>query len=140
DDLMRRHMLLVAKTRRGKSTLMLRLAQHAMASEPRQAVILVDPHSDLASLTLNFVPTDRAADVVYLDVSDQAQPFGLNLLDVGLGWDRDHAVANALTIFEREWGSNFWGPRMEDAFRFALMTLYEANLALCAEDPQHGPA
>ena len=31
DDLLRRHLLLVAKTRRGKSSLLLRLARHAMA-------------------------------------------------------------------------------------------------------------
>jgi hypothetical protein len=139
-DLLRRHMLLVAKTRRGKSTLMLRLARHAMATEPAQALVLVDPHRDLAALALNHVPAERLTDVVYLDAANKDHPFGLNLIDVGLGWDRDQAVANALTIFEREWGSNFWGPRMEDAFRFALMTLYDANLARCADDPEHGPA
>src|SRR5262249_27326436 len=43
EDLLRRHLLLVAKTRRGKSTLMLRLAHHVMLAEPRRAVLLVDP-------------------------------------------------------------------------------------------------
>ena len=33
-DALRRHLLLVAKTRRGKSTLMRRLARHAMGAEP----------------------------------------------------------------------------------------------------------
>ena len=32
------------------------------------------------------------------------------------------------------------GPRMEDAFRFALLSLFEANSALCAADPRHGRA
>jgi hypothetical protein len=84
------------------------------------------------------VPARRARDVVFLDVADRARPFGLNLLDTGLGWDRDRAVANALAVFQREWGDRYWGPRMEDAFRFALMTLFEANLALCRADPAHG--
>ena len=138
EDVLRRHLLLVAKTRRGKSTLMLRLAQHAMLREPRGAVLLVDPHRDLAEALLERVPRERAADVVYLDISDVSRPIGLNVLDVGLGWDRDRAVANALAIFEREWGDRFWGPRMEDAFRFGLLSLFEANSARCTRDPTDG--
>ena len=139
-DVLGRHLLLVAKTRRGKSTLMLRLAQHAMQSQPRRAVMLVDPHRDLADAALGLVPPTRDQDVVYLDVADRARPFGLNLLDTCLGWDRDKAVANALSVFQREWGERFWGPRMEDAFRFALLTLFDVNVALCADDPAAGRA
>ena len=46
-------------------------------------------------------------------------------------------VGNALRIFRREFDA-FWGPRMEDAFRFALMALFEANEALCPMDPIAG--
>src|SRR5688572_3597346 len=96
-------------------------------------LVLVDPHRDLAEAVLGLVPPRRRGDVVYLDVSDRSRPFGLNLLDVHLGWDRDKAVSNALSIFRREF-DRFWGPRMEDAFRFGLLTLFEANQAICAED------
>ena len=50
EDLLRRHQLLVAKTRRGKSSLLLRLAQHTMAAAgpDRPGLVLVDPHRDLA--------------------------------------------------------------------------------------------
>ena len=139
-DVLRRHLLLVAKTRRGKSTLMQRLAHAAMLAQPSRAVLLLDPHRDLADATLGVVPAARNADVVFLDVSDRTRPFGLNLLDTGLGWDRDRAVNNTLAVFQREWGDRYWGPRMEDAFRFALLTLYEANLAMCRTDPLHGRA
>ncbi|MGI9149644.1 MAG: type IV secretory system conjugative DNA transfer family protein, partial [Chloroflexota bacterium] len=80
---------------------------------------------------------ERQADVVYLDVSNRRRPFGINLLDTGLGWDRDQATANALRIFRREF-DGYWGPRMEDAFRFAVLALFEANEAMCAEDPRGG--
>ena len=145
--LLRHHFLAVAKTRRGKSSLLLRLAQHLMQVGTRAAggdalgehrcVVLVDPHRDLASAALGLVPRERLSDVVYLDVSNRRRPFGINLLDVGLGWDRDQATANALRIFKREF-DGFWGPRMEDAFRFAVLALFEANQALCAEDPRFG--
>lgn len=150
DDLLRRHLLLVAKTRRGKSSLLLRIAEYLMTPRESRAcrppagsgpsdptapgLLLVDPHRDLAEAALGIVPRERHDDVVYLNVADQTRPFGLNLLDTGLGWDRDKAVSNALDIFKREF-DRFWGPRMEDAFRHALLTLYEANQAICAVDP-----
>jgi hypothetical protein len=141
DEILHHHLLLVAKTRRGKSSLLLRIAQHLMQpSIPGHvptSLVLVDPHRDLAHAVLGLVPRGRQDDVVFLDVSERSRPFGLNLLDVGLGWERDKAVSNALAIFRREFGG-FWGPRMEDSFRFALLTLYEANEALCREP--HGRA
>jgi hypothetical protein len=107
----------------------------SMATDGRPpALVLVDPHRDLAEAALGLVPPSRRDNVVYLDVSEPARPFGLNLLDVGLGWDRDKAVSNAQAIFRREF-DRFWGPRMEDAFRFALLTLFEANQAICSEGP-----
>ena len=115
DELLRRHLLLVAKTRRGKSSLLLRIASHLMESTADDgrppALVLVNPHRDLAHAVLGLVPPRRRHDVLYLDVSERNRPFGLNLLDVGLGWDRDKAVSNALAIFRREF-DRFWGPRM----------------------------
>ena len=128
----------MAKTRRGKSSLLLRMAQHLMqARGTRRCLVLVDPHRDLALAALGLVPRQRQADVVYLDLANRRRPFGINLLDVGLGWDRDQATANVLRIFRREF-DGYWGPRMEDAFRFAVLALFEANEALCAEDPRGG--
>jgi hypothetical protein len=137
-QLLRRHLLAVAKTRRGKSSLLLRMTHHLMhADGEHRSVVLVDPHRDLAVSALGLVPRERQSDVVYLDVSNRRRPFGINLLDVGLGWDRDQAVGGALRIFRREF-DGYWGPRMEDAFRFAALALFEANEALCAEDVRGG--
>ena len=83
------------------------------------------------------MPRTRQADVVYLDVSNRRRPFGINLLDTGLGCDRDQATTNALRIFRREF-DGYWGPRTEDAFRFATLALFEANEFLCAQDPRGG--
>ncbi|HET7767791.1 MAG TPA: hypothetical protein VFN74_03385 [Chloroflexota bacterium] len=144
-DLLARHLLLVAKTRRGKSSLLTHLARHVMSTDQRsgalgegqRALVLVDPHRDLARAVLGLVPPGRRRSVVYLDAANAERPFGINLIDVGLGWGRDKAVSNALALFRREF-DQFWGPRMEDAFRFALLTLYEANEAICRDDPRGG--
>jgi hypothetical protein len=132
--LLRRHTLLVAKTRKGKSGLLGALWRQlaASADRPRPAVVLIDPHSDLAHAALGLVPPDRHQDVVHLDVAHADRPFGLNLLDVGLGWSRDRMVDNALRVFSREF-DNFWGPRMEIVFRFALLLLVEANQVVVAK-------
>jgi len=135
EPLLRRHLLLVAKTRRGKSTLLLRLARHHMHGAG--ALVLVDPHRDLAESALGLVPAERREDVVYLDLAGRDRAFGVNLLDAGLHWNRDQAVANTLLVFERAF-DRFWGPRMADAFRFAAMALFEANESLCRGDPHRG--
>ena len=81
-------------------------------------------------------PPGAPGDVVALDLADLARPFGLNLLDTGLGWSRDKAAWRLVRLFRREF-DQFWG-RMEDAFRFALLTLYEANEALPGGPRQAG--
>jgi hypothetical protein len=142
-ELLRRHELLVGKSRKGKSALLgSRWRQLAALPEngdtPRPTVVLVDPHSDLAEAALGLVPAARHDDVVCLDVGRARQrPFGLNLLDVGLGWDRDRLVENALLLFRHEF-DQFWGPRMELVFRFALLLLLDANEQLCRDDPTGG--
>ena len=101
--LLRRHLLAIAKTRRGKSSLMLRFVHHLMLAEPaapvvaeagpnKRCIILVDPHSDLATAALALVPPGRRDDVVYLDIANRNRPFGVNLLDVGLE-DRHGRIA-----------------------------------------------
>jgi hypothetical protein len=138
--LVRRHALLVAKTRKGKSGLMRQLWRQlvTLPTPHPPAVVLVDPHSDLAQQAVGLVPADRQTDAVYLEVGRAlSRPFGLNLLDVGLGWNRDQLVENALRVFKHEF-DNFWGPRMELVFRMALLLLVDANRRVVAADPTGG--
>ena len=135
--LLRRHLLAVAKTRRGKSSLLLRLVAppDAAPTATTAAWCWSTRTATWPLAALGLVPRERQADVVYLDVVEPARgPFGINLLDVGLGWDRDQATANALRIFRREF-DGFWGPRMEDAFRFAVLALFEANAGAVRRRP-----
>lgn len=55
-----------------------------------------------------------------------------------LGRNRDKAVDNLITIFERIW-SNSWGPRTENVLEFALKTLADANQHIVHADLQQGP-
>jgi hypothetical protein len=121
----------------GKSTFFQHLARAAM--ERGEGMLVADPHGDLAEDTLRVVPAHRRDDVVFIDLAAEDYAFGLNPIDVTLGRDRDKLISDLLKTFSLLWVSS-WGPRMENAFRVALQTLYEANRALVARDPQDGPA
>ena len=136
-----RHLALFAKTGRGKSATLVRLALYVLqalfAGGKRAALILVDPHRDLARMLLGLIPPERRPDLVYLDAANEARPFGLNLVDAGLGWTRDQMLTIVLDILRREF-SQAWGFRMESAFRYSLLTLFEANQTICDRDPVGG--
>ncbi|MBU0490432.1 MAG: type IV secretory system conjugative DNA transfer family protein, partial [Chloroflexi bacterium] len=91
-----------------------------------RAILVVDPHADLVRGILGRVPRAHRDRVVYLDLSDESRPVGLNLLDVHTGRSRARIVDNLMTNFSRIW-RDYWGPRMADIFRFSLAALLEAN-------------
>ncbi|MGD9890866.1 MAG: hypothetical protein AB7U18_06190, partial [Dehalococcoidia bacterium] len=125
-----RNHLVVAKTRRGKSTFMLHAArylmEHLAASDERLCLVVIDPHQDLAESVLGSVPHGIEECVVYLNLADGERPVGLNLLDTDLFPDRDRTAENIVTMLRRLWPDN-WGPRMEGALRAAVTSLHEAN-------------
>jgi hypothetical protein len=132
-----RNHLVVAKTRRGKSTLLVHMASYLMermaAGRARLLLVVVDPHQDLAEAVLGIVPSGLEDRVTYLNLADHERPVGLNLLDVGLFPSRDRTAENVVTMLHRLWPDN-WGPRMEGALRAALLSLHEANQARPREE------
>ncbi|MEX2447907.1 MAG: hypothetical protein WD404_04085, partial [Solirubrobacterales bacterium] len=128
--LLHRNHFLVAKTRRGKSTLLRHIAAGVMervaAGVEDTALVVVDPHQDLAEAVLAAVPPELIDRTIYLDFAHLDWPIGLNLIDVTLFPDRDKAVESVVTIMNRLWPDN-WGPRMEGALRASLSALHEIN-------------
>ena len=125
-----RNHLILAKTRRGKSTLLQHLASHLMqeldAGRDRVLLVVIDPHQDLAESVLSVVPPDIQDRTAYLNLTDRERPVGLNLLDVALFPNRDRTAENIVAMLHRLWPDN-WGPRMEGALRAALLSLHQAN-------------
>ena len=130
--LLHRNQLIVAKTRRGKSTLLRHIAAQVMegaaSGTDETALVVVDPHQDLAEAVLDAVPPDLAGRTTYLDFGNLNRPVGLNLLDRELFLDRDRTTEHIVTMMNRLWPQN-WGPRMEGALRASLLTLLDANRA-----------
>jgi hypothetical protein len=138
---MARNKLFVARTRRGKTTLMLHLARAACRlpgrgegedmpgvwrPDERRALIFIDPHGDAVARLLGVMPRERIEDVVYLDMGDETRVPGWNLLDTRMGFSTQLLVESFLQAGRRIW-SDYWGPRMEDVLRHVVWTLVEAN-------------
>ncbi len=81
-SLLTRNQLIVAKTRRGKSTLLLHIASHLMermaSGHERMLLVVVDPHQDLAEAVLSQVPSEIEDRVIYLDAAHRERPPGLH--------------------------------------------------------------
>ncbi|MPZ99100.1 MAG: TraM recognition domain-containing protein [Dehalococcoidia bacterium] len=135
--LLYRNQLMVAKTRRGKSTLLRHLAAGLMervaAGIEDTALVVVDPHQDLAESVLASVPDALADRTIYLDFAHLERPIGLNLIDVALFPDRDRTTEHIVTMMNRLWPAN-WGPRMEGALRASLLCLLELNAKRARDD------
>ena len=125
-----RNHLVVAKTRRGKSTLLQHIARHLMqeiaSRRERLLLVVIDPHQDMAESVLSVVPPRLEERTIYLDLTERRRPVGLNLLDVALFPNRDRTAENIVAMLHRLWPDN-WGPRMEGALRAALLCLHQAN-------------
>lgn len=117
----RHHALAVGKSGVGKSTLLFNMAMQDIYAG--RGVGLVDPHGDLCDDILAHIPKNRIEDVVYFDPTDSDYPVALNLL-AHVGPDRrDEMIDGIIAAFKGTWG-DFFGPRMERLFRFALASLY----------------
>ena len=128
-DLLRRHHLYVARTRMGKSTLMAHIAAHKMrekaAGRDPDAVVVVDPHADLAEDLLSRVPAELAGSVRLVDLADADRAPGINLLDARIFSDRDRTADSVVRVARGLWDQ--WGPRMQSILEHSVKSLHEAN-------------
>ena len=129
DDLLRRHHLYVARTRMGKSTLMHHVVTHKMrekaAGRDSDAIVVIDPHTDLVAGILEHVPESLADRVKLIDLSDETRSPGVNLLDTRIFADRDRTADSVVRVAKGLWEQ--WGPRMQSILEQTVKTLHEAN-------------
>ena len=135
DDLLRRHHLYVARTRMGKSTLMHHLVVHKMREKAEgrdnDAIVVIDPHTDLVAGILEHVPESLIDRVRLIDLSDETRSPGINLLDTRVFADRDRTADSVVRVAKGLWEQ--WGPRMQSILEQTVKTLHEANEQVEAE-------
>jgi len=116
----RKHIYIVGKTGTGKSTLIANMVINDFRN--KEGVAIIDPHGDLIEILLDYIPSFRLNDVVYLDPSDTKHPFYLNVLEVNNKEQMELVVSGIVAIFQKLY-SYSWGPRLEYILRNVLMTL-----------------
>ena len=135
EDLLRRHHLYVARTRMGKSTLMHHLVTHKLkekaAGRDPDAIVVIDPHTDLVAGILEHVPESLIDSVKLIDLSDESRSPGINLLDTRIFADRDRTADSVVRVAKGLWEQ--WGPRMQSILEQTVKTLHEANEQVEAE-------
>ena len=124
-DALERHMLLVGRTRMGKTTIAQHVACWAMR-QPGRGLVVVDPHRDMVEELLGHIPPDREQDVVLVDLADDDYVAGFNLLDVHQSGDPEKVVEAFIDVAYVLW-AGYWGPRMVVPLRMLLTALVLAN-------------
>jgi hypothetical protein len=118
-----RHFYILGKSGSGKSVMLSFMArQDAINGE---GLCLIDPHGDLVDDVLNYVPKERAKDVIVFDPADQERPMGLNILEAKTPEEQDLISSQATEIFIKIFGDEIFGPRIQHYFRNACLTLME---------------
>ena len=118
----RRHMYMVGKSGVGKSKLLELMVRQDIAYG--HGLCLIDPHGDVIGEILNFVPPERAQDVVLIDPSDTKYPVSFNPLE-NVDPEMKHQLTQGLIeVMEKQFGAN-WTPRLEHVFRFTCLALLD---------------
>jgi hypothetical protein len=117
----RHHLRIIGATGAGKTTLI--LGQLLADTEAGRGAVFIDPKGDAITDLLPRLPEQIAGKVVLFDPAGRGAPPCLNVLQGGTdGADVDVITDNITGIFRRIFAA-FWGPRTDDIFRAACLTL-----------------
>ncbi len=118
------HTYIIGKTGTGKTTLL----EHMILQDIQQGrgVCLLDPHGDLVTRIMNAIPEHRKDDVIYMDITDPAQPYKYNPLRKVSFETRAIIVSSILEVFKKLWSdSKGWGVKLEHIMRYTLLALLD---------------
>ncbi|MEM3860664.1 MAG: type IV secretion system DNA-binding domain-containing protein [Candidatus Micrarchaeaceae archaeon] len=122
------HFAVFGKTNAGKSTLLLNIAEQLIMNN--KALVLIDPHGELAYRVLKVIPDHRSRDLIYitpefLKSGNEYYAITMNALHVNQSSDpvqneleRLRAVDNLKLLFSKDeqFSMGTWGPRLEVIF------------------------
>jgi len=118
-----RHFYVIGQTGTWKSSILQVMARQDFVNW--NWVWVLDPHGDLARDLLPFIPRERADDVIYFDPSDTSRPMWLNMLEAHSEEEKELVAMDALNIMVKLFGNEIFGPRLQDYFRNAVLTLMD---------------
>lgn len=122
----RRHMYIIGKSGTGKTEMMKAMSQQDI--ENGAGVCIIDPNGDFADDALDFVPKNRADDVIFFDPGDYDRPIGINMLefDPAHPEQKTFVINEILKIFDKLYDlKSTGGPMFELYMRNAILLLME---------------
>jgi len=117
----RRHFYIVGQTGTGKSYLLRNKIKQDIDSGA--GVGIIDPHGDLVEAMLGMIPKSRYDDVILFDPADIEWPVGLNLLEASTPTEKDFAISEMISTFQKLFLAEHLGPVFEHSMRNAMLTL-----------------
>ena len=118
-----RHHYIIWKSGWGKSVFIGTMARQDIWNG--DGICVIDPHGDLVEDILQYVPKERAKDVIYFDAGNDERPMGLNLYEIWSYDEADRVVNDATEMFLKMFGPEIFGPRLQEYFKFGSLTLLE---------------
>ncbi len=118
-----RHMYIIGRTGTGKTELMKNMAIQDIRNG--EGLCIVDPHGDMVEDVLQYIPKERADDVILFEPFDIERPLGLNMLEIKGEEMKDFAVQEMIAIFMKLFPPEVIGPMFEHNMRNVMLTLME---------------
>lgn len=118
----RRHLYIIGKTGMGKTAMLQNMAVQDI--QQGRGIGFVDPHGEAAEELLNFIPSNRINDVIYINPADLDFPIAFNVMEK-VGLEHRHLVAGGLMgVFKKIW-PDVWSARMEYILNNSILALLE---------------
>lgn len=118
-----RHMYIIGKTGTGKSEFLMDMILQDIKTG--KGVCFIDPHDSVEKI-LEYIPPERAEDVIYFDPSDTDRPMGLNMLEAKTEEEKQFVASSIINLMYKLYDphkTGIIGPRFEHAIRNAMMTV-----------------
>ncbi len=118
----RRHFYVIGKTGMGKTSMIQNMAIQDIQSG--KGIGFIDPHGEAAEALLDYVPSNRINDVIYINPADLDYPIAFNVMEQ-VDFDYRHLVAGGLMgVFKKIW-PDVWSARMEYILNNTILALLE---------------
>jgi len=118
----RRHVYIIGKTGMGKTAMLQNMAIQDI--QQGRGIGFVDPHGEAAEELLDFVPSNRINDVIYINPADLDYPIAFNVME-SVEPEYRHLVAGGLMgVFKKIW-PDVWSARMEYILNNSILALLE---------------
>ncbi len=118
-----RHIYIIGQTGVGKTY----FQKQMIISDILQGngVCFLDPHGEDAEDILNYIPKERAEDVIYFDPGDFSRPMGLNIMEPHDDDEKDMLTQEFVNILFQLFDAETMGPIFEHSVRNCMLALMD---------------